>query len=101
VETPTCKRCGFDIDTCEYVYTVHHMLRVQATKLTHADDPASARVPVGEEYWVCGACHMPGELILEVVKTGAAEQERLARPPLPAPVFWPREVLSYDRPRWH
>jgi hypothetical protein len=77
VTTPVCSRCGFDIETCEFVYTVNHMLRVQATKLTRATDPSSARVPVGGEFWVCGRCHAPGEQILEVVKTGKAEQERL------------------------
>ena len=44
---------------------------------------------------VCARCHEPFEEVLTVVKTGKAERERLARPPL-VPKFWPRNVLSYD-----
>jgi hypothetical protein len=71
------------------------MLRVQATLPTHAGDPWGTRVPVGNEFWVCAQCQLPGELILGVVDTGAAEQARLAEPPL-VPAFWPREVLNYE-----
>jgi hypothetical protein len=95
VTVPPCHYCGKEIDRLEFVYTVDHMLRVQKTKLTHADDPRSARVPVGAPFWVCGEHHRPDEAILEVVKTGEAERARLARPPATS-AFWPRGVVNYD-----
>jgi hypothetical protein len=78
--TPPCARCGFEIDREEFVYSAKHMVRI--------------RCAAGEE-WICEEHRTAAQEILEVVKTGAAEQARLARPPL-APRFWPREVLNYD-----
>ena len=59
--TPACARCGFEIDREEFVYSAKHMLRV--------------RCAAGEE-WICEQHRTPDQEILEVVKTGAAEQAR-------------------------
>ncbi len=67
-QTPPCSRCGFDIETAKSVKSTQHMLFVQTTKLSHANDPQSARVPDGAPHWVCGHCHAPKEEILKLVK---------------------------------
>jgi hypothetical protein len=76
--TPPCTRCGFDIETAEYVPSTQHMLLVDK----HVQDAqgrwgtwqggkfirGGGRSGRGEPYWVCGHCHAPGEAIQKVVK---------------------------------
>jgi hypothetical protein len=59
-----CERCRFDIETAEYVWSTQHMLYVEPTRLTHREDPSSAKLAAGEPFWVCGHCHGPRERIL-------------------------------------